>query len=44
MSIKNGVIRVEIAAGRTNIKSQQLLGLYSVVSELNKTHTRMREV
>ena len=44
MSIKNGVIRVEITARRTNIKSQQLLGFYSVGSALNKTRTPMREV
>ena len=44
VSIINGVIRVEITARRTNIKSQQLLGFYSVGSALNKTSTPMREV
>ena len=44
VSIINGVIRVEIAARRTNIKSQQLLGFYSVGSALNKTTTPFREV
>jgi hypothetical protein len=44
VSIINGVIRVEIAARRTNIKSQQLLGFYSVGSALNKTTTSFREV
>ena len=44
VSIINGVIRVEIAARRTNIKSQQLLGFYSVGSALNKTSTPFREV
>lgn len=44
VSIINGIIRVEITARRTNIKSQQLLGFYSVGSALNKTRTPMREV
>ena len=44
VSIINGVIRVEITARRTNIKSQQLLGFYSVGSALNKTSTSFREV
>jgi hypothetical protein len=35
---------VEITARRTNIKSQQLLGFYSVGSALNKTSTPFREV
>ena len=40
----NGMIRVEISARRTNIKSQQLLGFYSVGSALNKSDTPFREV
>ena len=44
ISIINGKICVEITARRTNIKSQQLLGFYSVGSALNKTSTPFREV
>ena len=44
VSIINGIIRVEITARRTNIKSQQLLGFYSVGSALNKSTTPFREV
>ena len=44
ISIINGIIRLEITARRTNIKSQQLLGFYSVGSALNKTSTPFREV
>ena len=44
VSIINGIIRLEITARRTNIKSQQLLGFYSVGSVLNKTSTPFREV
>ena len=44
VSIINGIIRVEITARRTNIKSQQLLGFYSVGSALNKASTHFREV
>ena len=44
VSILNGIIRVEITARRTNIKSQQLLGFYSVGRALNKTSTPFREV
>ena len=44
VSIVNGIIRVEITARRTNIKSQQLLGFYSAGSALNKTSTPFREV
>ena len=44
VSIINGIIRLEITARRTNIKSQQLLGFYSVGSALNKTSTPFREV
>ena len=44
LSVINGIIRVEITARRTNIKSQQLLGFYSVGSALNKSNTTFREV
>ena len=44
VSILDGIIRLEITARRTNIKSQQLLGFYSVGSALNKTDTSFREV
>jgi len=44
VSIINGIISVEITARRTNIKSQQLLGFYSVGSALNKSRTPFREV
>ena len=44
VSVINGIIRVEITARRTNIKSQQLLGFYSVGSALNKSNTTFREV
>ena len=44
ISVVNGIIRVEITARRTNIKSQQLLGFYSVGSALNKSNTTFREV
>ena len=44
ISVINGIIRVEITARRTNIKSQQLLGFYSVGSALNKSNTPFREV
>ena len=44
VSIINGIIRVEITARRTNIKSQQLLGFYSLGRALQKTNTSFREV
>ena len=44
ISIINGIISVEITARRTNIKSQQLLGFYSVGSALNKASTPFSEV
>ena len=44
VSIINGIIRLEITSRRTKIKSQQLLGFYSVGSALNKTSTPFREV
>ena len=44
VSVINGIIRVEITARRTNIKSQQLLGFYSVGSALNKSSNPFREV
>lgn len=44
VSIINNILRLEITARRTNIKSQQLLGFYSVGSALNKTIAHFREV
>ena len=44
LSLANGIISVKITARRTNIKSQQLLGFYSVGSALNKSDTPIREV
>ena len=44
ISFTNGIIRLELDSRRTNIKSQQLLGFYSVGSVLNKTKTPFREV
>ena len=44
VSIINGIMRVEMTARRTNIKSQQLLGFYSVGRALNKSNILFREV
>ena len=44
VTVREGIISVKITARRTNIKSQQLLGFYSVGSALNKTSTPFREV
>ena len=44
VSIINGIIRLEIKARRTNIKSQQLLGFYSLGRALQKTNTSFYEV
>ena len=44
VTVREGIISVRITARRTNIKSQQLLGFYSVGSALNKTSTPFREV
>jgi len=39
ISVINGIICLEITARRTNIKSQQLLGVYSVGRALEKSST-----
>ena len=39
ISVINGIIRLEITARRTNIKSQQLLGVYSAGRALEKSST-----
>ena len=44
VTVREGIISVKITARRTNIKSQQLLGFYSVGSALNKASTPFREV
>ena len=44
ISVINGIIRLEITARRTNIKSQQLLGFYSVGRALQRTSISFREV
>ena len=44
ISVINGIIRLEITARRTNIKSQQLMGFYSVGRALQRTSNPFREV
>ena len=44
ISVINGIIRLEITARRTNIKSQQLMGFYSVGRALQRTSISFREV
>ena len=44
VTVREGIISVKITARRTNIKSQQLLGFYSVGRALQKTSTSFREV
>jgi len=44
ISVINDIIRLEITARRTNIKSQQLLGFHSAKRALQKTSTSFREV
>ena len=44
VSIINGIIRLEITARRTNIKSQQLLGFLSVGRALQRSGNPFREV
>tara|TARA_B100001741_G_C16046428_1_gene366796 strand:+ start:78 stop:467 length:390 start_codon:yes stop_codon:yes gene_type:complete len=41
---KDGIIRLEITSRRTNIKSQVLLGFYSIGRSLNKTNLFFNEV
>ena len=40
----NGIIRLEFTARRKNIKSQQLMGFYSVGRALQRTSISFREV
>ena len=44
ISVINGIIRLEITARRTNIKSQQLLGFLSVGRALQSSSNPFREV
>ena len=44
ISVINGIIRLEITARRTNIKSQQLLGFLSVGRALQRISNPFREV
>jgi hypothetical protein len=44
VTVREGIISVKIAARRTNIKSQQLLGFYSVGRALQRTSISFREV
>ena len=44
IKIENGIIHLEIKGRRTNIKSQLLLGFYSVGWALHKSSSSFREV
>ena len=44
VTFKNGIIRIEINGRRTNIKSQLLLGFYSIGRALHRSSTPFREV
>ncbi|MBC8256311.1 MAG: hypothetical protein H8E85_03300 [Candidatus Marinimicrobia bacterium] len=44
VAVINGIIRVKITSRRTNIKSQQLLGFFSVGRALQSSSTHFREV
>ena len=44
VTVREGIISVKIAARRTNIKSQQLMGFYSVGRALQRTSISFREV
>ena len=44
VTVREGIISVKITARRTNIKSQQLLGFYSVGRALQRTSISFREV
>ncbi|HIB14679.1 MAG TPA: hypothetical protein EYO19_04385 [Candidatus Marinimicrobia bacterium] len=44
ISVINGIIRLEITARRTNIKSQQLLGFLSVGRAMQSSSNPFREV
>ena len=44
LTVQNGILHLEINGRRTNIKSQLLLGFYSVGRVLQKSSTSFREV
>ena len=44
VTMKNGIFRLEMHGRRTNIKSQLLLGFYSIGRVLQKSSTPLREV
>ena len=44
VTIQNGIFRLEMNGRRTNIKSQLLLGFYSIGRVLQKSYTPFREV
>ena len=44
VTIQNGIFRLEMHGRRTNIKSQLLLGFYSIGRVLQKSNTPFREV
>ena len=44
ITIQNGIFRLEMYGRRTNIKSQLLLGFYSIGRVLQKSSTPFREV
>ena len=44
LSFQNGIIRLEMDGRRTNIKSQMLLGFYSVGLALYKMNVSCREI
>ena len=44
ITIQNGIIRLEMNGRRTNIKSQLLLGFYSIGRVLPKDNTLFREI
>ena len=44
VTFQNGIIRLEINGRRTNIKSQLLLGFYSIGRALQRSSTPFREV
>ena len=44
ITMQNGIFRIEMNGRRTNIKSQLLIGFYSVGRALQKSSTPFREV
>ena len=44
VTMQNGIIRLEMNGRRTNIKSQLLLGFYSIGRSLQRSSTPFREV